>query len=210
MPTKVRLVKAMVFPVVMYGYESWTIKKAECQRIDAFELWCWRSPLDCKEIQLVHPKGNKSWILIGRTGAEVETPVLWPPDVKSWLTGKDPDAGKDWRWEEKGTPDDEMASLTWWTWVWVNYGSWWWIGKPGVLQSMESQRVRHDWVTELNWIYLYENESTPRRATEISIGIALNLYISLGKFKVLTIQNDLIQFLRLLIILCMCNHIICE
>ena len=84
--TKVCLVKAMVFPVVMYGCESWTINKAEHQRIDAFELWCWRrleSPSDCKEIQPVHPKGNQSWIFIGRTDAEAETPILWPPDAKS-------------------------------------------------------------------------------------------------------------------------------
>ena len=86
LPTQVRLVKAMVFPVVMYGYESWTIKKAECRRIDAFELWCWRSlesPLDCKEIQPVHPKGDQSWVFIGGTDAEVETPILWPSDAKS-------------------------------------------------------------------------------------------------------------------------------
>ena len=86
LPTKVCLVKAMVFPVVMYGCESWTIKKAECQRIDAFELWCWRrleSPLDGKEIQSVHPKGDQSWVFTARTDVEAETPVLWPPDVKS-------------------------------------------------------------------------------------------------------------------------------
>ena len=85
--TMVRLVKAMVFPVVMYGCESWTIKKAEHRRIDAFELWCWRRllrvPLDCKEIQPVHPKGAQSWVLIGRTGVEAETPKLWPPDADS-------------------------------------------------------------------------------------------------------------------------------
>ena len=87
LPTKVHLVKAMVFPVVVYGHESWTIKKAERRRIDAFELWCWRrlfeSPLDSKEIQPVHPKGHQSWVFIGRTGVEVETPILWPPDAKS-------------------------------------------------------------------------------------------------------------------------------
>ena len=85
LPTKVCLVKAMVFPVVMYGCESWTIKTAEHQRIDAFELWCWRrleSPLDCKEIQPVHPK-DQSWVFIGRTDVEAETPILWPPDTKS-------------------------------------------------------------------------------------------------------------------------------
>ena len=84
LPTKVRLVKAMVFPVVMYGCESWTVKKAEHRRIDAFELQCWKTlenPLDCKEIQPVHPKGDQSWVFIGRTDAE--TPILWPPDVKS-------------------------------------------------------------------------------------------------------------------------------
>ena len=88
LPTKVRLVKAMVFPVVMYGCESWTVKKAEHQRTDAFELWCWRRllrvrPLDCKEIQPVHPKGGQSWVFIGRTDVEAETPILWLPDVKS-------------------------------------------------------------------------------------------------------------------------------
>ena len=85
--TKVHLVKAMVFPVVMYGCESWTIKKADHQRIDAFELWVLdktlESPLDCKEIQPVHPKGDQSWVFIGRTDVEAETPILWPPDVKS-------------------------------------------------------------------------------------------------------------------------------
>ena len=81
--TKVHLVKAMVFPVVMYGCESWTVKKAERQRIDAFELWCWRRLLDCKEIQPVHPKGDQFWVLIRRADAEAETPILWPPDAKS-------------------------------------------------------------------------------------------------------------------------------
>ena len=82
----VRLVKAMVFPVVMYGCERWTVKKAECRRIDAFELLCWRrllSPLDCKEIKPVHPKGDHSWVFTGRTDVEVEIPILWPPDAKS-------------------------------------------------------------------------------------------------------------------------------
>ena len=104
--TKVHLLKAMVFPVVMNGCESWTIKKAELGRSDAFELWCWRGLLDCKEIQSVHPKGNQSWIFIGRTDAEAETSILWPPDVKNWLIWKDPDAGKDWRQEKKGTTED--------------------------------------------------------------------------------------------------------
>ena len=120
LPTKVRLVKAMVFPVVMYGCESWTVKKAEHWRIDAFELWCWRRfvrvPWAAKRssqsiLKEINPEGNQSWIFIGRTDAEVEPPILWPPDVKNWLIGKDPDAGKDWRQEEKGTTEDEMV---WW------------------------------------------------------------------------------------------------
>ena len=86
-PTKVHLVKAMVFPAVLYECQSWTIRKAERQRIDAFELWCWvntlESPLDCKEIQPVYPKGDQSWVFIGRTDAEAETPILWPPHAKS-------------------------------------------------------------------------------------------------------------------------------
>ena len=112
LPTKVRLVKAMVFLVVMYGCESWTIKKVEHERIDAFELWCWRlleSPLDCKEIQPVHPIGDQSWIFTGRTDAAAETPILWPPDVKNWLIWKDPDAGKDWRQKERWTTEYEMV-----------------------------------------------------------------------------------------------------
>ena len=107
------------------------------------------SPLDCKEILPVHLKGDPSWAFIGRTDVEAETPILWPPDVKNWLIGKDPDAGKDWRREEKGMTENEMTSSIQWTWVWVNSGSWWWTGRPGVLQSMGSQRVRHDWA-ELN------------------------------------------------------------
>ena len=102
----------MVFPVVMYGCESWTIKKTECQRIDAFELWCWRRLLRVPwplEIKPVHPKGNQSWIFIGRTDAEAEAPVLWPPDAKNRLLGKDPDDGKDWRWKEKEKTEDEMV-----------------------------------------------------------------------------------------------------
>ena len=100
--TKVCLVKAMFFLAVMYGYESWTIKKVERQRTDAFELVLEKtleSPLDCKETKPVNPKGNQSWTFIGRTDAETEAPILWPPDEKNWLIGKDPDAGKDWRQE---------------------------------------------------------------------------------------------------------------
>ena len=157
LPTKIRLVKAIFFPLVMYGCESWSIKKAECRKL---MLWTvvlektLESPLDYKEIQPVHAKGNQSWIFIGRTDVEAEIPILWPPDVKSWLIWKDLDAGWD-GW------DGWKASPTQWTWVWVNSGSWWWTGRPGLLQSMGSQRVRHDWATELNWWLLWlHTEST--------------------------------------------------
>ena len=98
LPTKIPLVKALVFPVVMNGCESWTVKKAERRRTDASELWCWRRFLRVPwtaRIQPVHPKGDQSWVFIGRTDAEAETPILWPPDVKNQFIGKDPDAGKD-------------------------------------------------------------------------------------------------------------------
>ena len=135
------------------------MKKAEHWRIDAFEVWCWRrleSPLDSKEIKLVTPEGNQPWIFIGRTDSEAETPILWPPDAKSWLIWKDPDAGKDWgaggERDNRGW-DGWMASLTQWRWVWASCGSWWWIGKPGMLQSMGSQRVGYNWMAELNWLF---------------------------------------------------------
>ena len=141
LPTKVHIVKAMVFPIVMYGCESWSIKKSW-----VLKKWCFwtmvlektvESSLDCKEIHPVYPKGNQSWIFIGKTDAKAETPILWPPDVKNWLIGKDPDAGKDWRWEEKGTTEWDvwMASLTQWTWVWANSGSWFWVWNFEKLQT---------------------------------------------------------------------------
>ena len=119
--------------------ENWALKN----------WWFWtvvlektlESPFDYKEIQPV------------RTDAEA--PILWPPDAKNWLIEKDPDAGKVWKQEEKGTTgwDGWMVSPAWWTWVWASSRSWWWTGKPGVLQFMGSQRVGHDWATELNWIF---------------------------------------------------------
>ena len=115
--TKIRRVKAMVFPIVMYGCESWTIKKTKHWRIDTFELWCQRalqSPLDSKKIEPVNPKGNQPWIFIGRTDYEAEAPILWPPDVKNWLIGKDPDAGKNWGQEEKGATEDEVIGWHHW------------------------------------------------------------------------------------------------
>ena len=112
LPTKVHLVKSTVFPVVMYGCEL------DYKEIWAPKNWCFltmvlerthESPLDCKEIQPIHPKGNQSWILIGRTDAEAKTPILWLPDAKNGLIGKDPDAGKDWKQEEKGRTQNEMV-----------------------------------------------------------------------------------------------------
>ena len=155
LPTKVCILKAMVFLVVIYGYEGWTIKKAECQRVDVFELLekTLESPLDCKEIKTVHPKGNQSWIFIGRTDAEAEAPILWPPDSKSWLIRKDPEAGKDWGQEEKGVTGDEivgwMASSTQWMWVWANSRRQWRTGKPGVLHAVPG--VTKSWTQLSNW-----------------------------------------------------------
>ena len=142
---------------VMYGLweldfkESWAPKN-----------WCFwtmvlektlESPLDCKEIQPVHPKGNQSWTFIGRADVKAETPILWPPDTELTYFKRP------WCWKGLGTGgegddrgwDGWMTSLTQWTWVWVNSGSWWWTGRAGMLQSMGSQRVGHVWAIELNW-----------------------------------------------------------
>ena len=158
LPTKVRLVKAMVFPVVIYGCESWTVKKAERQRTDAFELWCWRrleSSLDCKEIQPVHSELDQSWVFFGRNDAKAETPVLWPPHGKSWLNGKDSDAGRNWGQEEKGTTEDEMAG--WHHWLHGHESEW----TPGVgdgqggLACCDSWGCKESDMTErLNWTEL--------------------------------------------------------
>ena len=156
LPTKVRLVKAMVFPVVMYGCESWTVKMAEHWRIDAFELCVvlektLESPLDCKKIQPVHSEGDQPWDFFGRNDAKAETPVLLMQRVdsleKTLMLGG---IGGRRRRDDRGW-DGWMASLTRWTWVWVNSGSWCWTGRPGVLRFMGSQRVGHEWATELNW-----------------------------------------------------------
>ena len=168
--TKVWIVKATVFPVVMYRYESWTIKKAERQRIDAFELWCWRrlnleSPLNSKEIKPVNPKENQPWMVIGKTDAEAAAPILRSPEEEPthWK--------RPWcreRLKARGEGDDRgwdgwMASPTQWTWVWVGSGSWWWTGRPGVLQFMGLQRVGHDWATELNWFTQKKRKKPPRK-----------------------------------------------
>ena len=154
----------MVFPVVMYGCESWTVKKAEPRR-----NWCFwtvvlektlESPLDCKEIQPVHLKGDQSWIIIGGTDVETETPILWPPDVKNWLIWKDPDAGIDWGQEQKGTTEDEMVG---WHHRLNGHGFEWTPGvgdRQGGLECCGSWGCKESDTTErLNW--------TERRARTI-------------------------------------------
>ena len=160
LPTKVRLVKAMVFPVVMYGCETRTIKKAEHWRIDVFELWCWRRLLRVPwtarrfnqfTLKEISPEYSLEGLMLK---LKSDTLATW---CEKLTLLKRP-----WWWERLkagGKGDDRgwdgwMASPTRWTWVWVNSGSWWWTGRPGVLQSMGSQRVRHDWATELNWTEL--------------------------------------------------------
>ena len=132
----------------------------DCEESWALKNWCFwivvlektlESPLDCKEIQLVHPKGDQSWVFIGRTDAKAETGILWLPHEKSWLTGKDPDAGRDWGLEEKGMTEDEMAG--WHHWL-VGHGFGWTLGVGDGQGGLACwlQRVGHNWVTELNWI----------------------------------------------------------
>ena len=160
LPTKIHLVKAMVFPVVMYGSETWTVKKAECWRIDAFELWCWRRLL---RGPWTARRSNQSILKEISPGCSLEGLMLklkfqyfghltWRVDslektlLLGGIGGRKRRGRQNMRWW--------MASLTRWTWVWVNSGSWWWTGRPGVLRLLGSQRVGHDWETELNWTEL--------------------------------------------------------
>ena len=158
--------------------ESWALKN-----------WCFwtvvlektlESLLDYKETKAINPKGNQSWIFIGRTDVESVAPILWPPDAKGWLIWKDPDAGKDWGQEEKGTRgwDGWMASPTQWTWVWENSGRWWWKGRPGVLQFMGWQRAGHDWATELNCTELKNFFRTFARSFSLHLYICVRPDIS--------------------------------
>ena len=145
LPTKVCLVKAMVFPVVMYAHESWTVKKAERRRMMLLNCGVvedsWES-LGLQGDPIIHSKGDQSWVFIGRTDAKAETPILWPTDVKSWLIGKNPDAGKDWGQEEKGTTEDKMVRCHHRVdghRFGVDSGSWWWTGRPMVHGVAKSQ-----------------------------------------------------------------------
>ena len=154
---KIRVVKAMVSPIVMYGCESWTIKKAEHRRIEAFELWCWRRLL---RVPWTARRSNQS--ILRKSVLNIHWKdwcwssnnlVTWCKELTDWK--------RFWCCERnraRGEGDDKgwdgwMASRTRWTWVWVNSRSWWWTRRPGMLQFMGSQRVGHDWVTELNWIF---------------------------------------------------------
>ena len=158
--TKVCLVKAMVFPVVCMDVRVGLWRKLSAEELMHLN-WVLEktleSPLDCKEIQPVYSKRDQSWVFFGMNDAKAKTPVFWPPHAMSWLIGKGSDTGRGLGAGGEGDDrgwDGWMASLTRWTWVWVNSRSWWWTGRPGVLQFMGSQRVGHDWATELNWTVL--------------------------------------------------------
>ena len=162
LPTKVHLVKAMVFPVVMYGCESWTVKKAESWRTDPFELWCWRRLL---RVLWTARRSNQSILKEISPGYSLEGLMLKLKlqyfghlmqridSLEKTLMLGGIGGGRRRGRHDRGW-DGWMASSIQWTWVWVNSGSWWWTGRPGVLQFMGSQRVGHDWATELNWTEL--------------------------------------------------------
>ena len=159
LPTKVCLVKAMVFPVVMYGCESWTVKKAESWRVDAFELWCWRRLL---RVPWTARRSNQSILKEISPGCSLER-LMFKLKLQYFghLMQRADSFERHWCWERLsagGEGDDRgwdgwMTSLTHWTWIWVDSGSWWWTRRPGVLWFMGSQRVGHDWVTKPNWIF---------------------------------------------------------
>ena len=184
-PTKFSLVKAMVFPVVMYGYESWTVRKAECQRINAFELWCWRRLLRVPRttrrpkqsiLKEISPEYSfKDWCCSWSSNIW----AIWCEELTHWK--------RPWccGWLKAGGEGDNRGWDGWigsparWTWVWVNPESWWWAGRPGVLQSMVSQRVAHNWATELNW-------------TEWRVALARKLLqISRVKFSMIPLRKKL-------------------
>ena len=159
LPTKVCIVEATVFPVVMCGSKSWTIKKAECQRIDVFELWCWRRLL---RVPWTARRSNQS--ILRKSVLNIHwKDWCWSSNSLATRCEEQAHLKRPWCWERLkagGEGDDTgwdgwMASLTQWIQVWVNSGSWWWTGRPGVLRFMGLQRVRHDWATELNWTWFF-------------------------------------------------------
>ena len=184
LPTKVHLVKAVDFPIVMYGWENWTIKKAECWRIDSFELWCWRRLL---RVSWTARRSNKSTLKEISPEYSLEAlrlklklqHLMRRADSfeKTLMLGKiEGGRGEDRGW------DGWMASLTQWKWVWVGSGSWWWTGKPGMLQSMQSQRVGHDWVTELKLSIKYK---------DAGVGHGKGTPLRLSYFKIINLQCTL-------------------
>ena len=202
LPTKVHLVEAMVFPVVMYGCEGWTIKKAECQRIDAFELWCWRRLLripwtarrsDQSILKEISPEFSLEGLMLKLNSNILAT---WCEELTllkiPWCWERLRAGGE---WDDRGW-DGWIASPTQWTWVWVNSRSWWWTGKYGVLWFMGSQGVGHDWVTELNWtVPQYKIESLKFGGREASIALP---WSSFHQFSI-SLEHATKSFLRLLL-----------
>ena len=195
--TKVHLIKAMVFPVVMYGCVSknwcfWTVVLEETLE----------SPLDCKEIQPVHPKGDQSWVFIGRADVEAETPILWPPDVKNWLIWKDPDAGKDWRQEEKGKTEDEMVGgIT--DSMEMNLSKLWELVMGREAWRAVSHGVGHDWATELKWTVHKQRECPLASLTFLTSATLVTLfklsYLPTGlisKYRLIDIEASTYKFER--------------
>ena len=195
LPTKVRLVKAVVFPVVMYGCESWTMKKAECWRIDASELWCWRRLL---RVPWTARRSNKSILNEISPGCSLEGLML---KLKLQYFGnlmrradsleKTLMLGKIEGRRRRGVRgwDGWIASLAWWTWVWVNSGSWWWTGRPGVLRFMGSQRVGHDWATELNWTESFVDRILCENNFFISLGLMPKIEMLVVACLVMFLKN---------------------
>ena len=198
----------MVFPVVMYGCESWTVKKAEGRRIDAFELWCWRRLL---RVPWTARRSNQSILKEISPGCSLEWCWSWNSNTLATSWEELTHWKRLWCWEGLGAGgkgddrgwDGWMASPTRWTWVWVNSGSWWWTGRPGVLRFMGSQRVGHDWVTELNW-----NEKSGYR-TSLNNYILKDLYATASQGH-WNLSNFLVLLMETIILLIISLELKCE